>query len=59
MPYVAVGGERLFYVLVQGDPRRQRNLILVHGAGGDHTHWPAEVRRLPQVNVYALDLPSH
>jgi pimeloyl-ACP methyl ester carboxylesterase len=59
MPYTAVAGERLFYALVEGDPIRKRNLILVHGAGGDHTNWPAELRRLPGANVYALDLPGH
>lgn len=59
MPYITVAGERLFYALVEGDPARKRNLILVHGAGGDHTNWPAELRRLPGVNVFALDLPGH
>ena len=59
MPYVTVAGERLFYALVEGDPSHRQNLILVHGAGGDHTYWPAELRRLPKVNVYALDLPGH
>jgi pimeloyl-ACP methyl ester carboxylesterase len=59
MPYITVGGERLFYAPVEGDLTGRRNLILVHGAGGDHTHWPAELRRLPGVNVYPLDLPGH
>lgn len=59
MPYIGVAGERLFYALFQGDPAGKRNLILVHGAGGDHTYWPAELRRLPGVNVFALDLPGH
>lgn len=59
MPYITVAGERLFYALFQGDPAGKRNFTLVHGAGGDHTHWPAELRRLPGVNVYALDLPGH
>lgn len=59
MPHITVAGERLFYALVEGDPTHKRNLILVHGAGGDHTHWPAELRRLPGVNVFALDLPGH
>jgi len=59
MPYATVAGERLFYALVEGDPTRKQKLILVHGAGSDHTHWPAELRRLPGVNVYALDLPGH
>lgn len=34
-------------------------MILVHGAGCDHLIWPAELRRLPHVNVYCLDLPQH
>jgi len=34
-------------------------LILVHGAGGNHLHWPAELRRLHEATVYALDLPGH
>jgi pimeloyl-ACP methyl ester carboxylesterase len=59
MPYTAVAGERLFYALVESDPTHKRNLILVHGAGGDHTYWPAELRRLPRTDVYALDLPGH
>jgi len=59
MPYITVAGERLFYALFEGDPRHKRNLVLVHGAGGDHTHWPAALRRLAGVTVYALDLPGH
>ena len=34
-------------------------VILIHGAGGTHLHWPAQIRRLPGHNVYALDLPGH
>ncbi len=59
MPYVTVASERLFYTPVEGDPSRQHNLVLVHGAGGNHTQWPAELRRMAGVNVYALDLPGH
>jgi pimeloyl-ACP methyl ester carboxylesterase len=59
MPFAHVAGERLFYALFEGDPTGRRNLILVHGAAGSHIHWPAELRRLPGVNVYAPDLPGH
>jgi pimeloyl-ACP methyl ester carboxylesterase len=59
MPHITVAGELLFYALVEGDPRVGPDLILVHGAGGNHTQWPAELRRLPRANVYALDLPGH
>lgn len=34
-------------------------LLLVHGAGGHHLHWPPPLRRLPETAVYALDLPGH
>jgi pimeloyl-ACP methyl ester carboxylesterase len=59
MPYLTVAGERLFYALSEGDVTGRHNLVLVHGAAGSHVHWPAELRRLPGVNVYALDLPAH
>jgi pimeloyl-ACP methyl ester carboxylesterase len=60
VPYLSLPSERLFYAQFQGGLNRQaRTLVLVHGAGGNHTHWPAELRRLPGVNVYALDLPGH
>jgi pimeloyl-ACP methyl ester carboxylesterase len=34
-------------------------LVLLHGAGGTHRHWPEEVRTLPGRRVLALDLPGH
>ena len=34
-------------------------VILIHGAGGTHLHWPAQIRRLPGHRVYSLDLPGH
>jgi pimeloyl-ACP methyl ester carboxylesterase len=34
-------------------------LVLVHGAGGTHRHWPEELRALPGRRVLALDLPGH
>ena len=36
-----------------------RNLVLVHGAGADRSHWPQELAELPGYNVYFLDLPGH
>jgi len=32
-------------------------LLLIHGAGGTHLHWPAQVRR--GLEAVALDLPGH
>lgn len=34
-------------------------MLLLHGAGGDCLAWPPEIRRLPGVRVYTLDLPGH
>jgi pimeloyl-ACP methyl ester carboxylesterase len=38
---------------------REPPLVLVHGAGGDLMHWPADLRRLAGRCVYAVDLPGH
>ncbi len=56
MPYVTVNDRRLYFA-----QHRQAGpaLLLIHGAGGNHLHWPAELRRLPGASVYALDLPGH
>lgn len=34
-------------------------LLLVHGAGGTHLHWPEAIRALPGRRVLAVDLPGH
>jgi len=34
-------------------------LVLIHGAGGTHLHWPPRLRRLQGTLVRALDLPGH
>lgn len=34
-------------------------LVLIHGAGGTHQHWPGELRALPGRRVVAIDLPGH
>ncbi len=34
-------------------------LLLVHGAGGTHLHWPEALRGLPGRRVLAVDLPGH
>lgn len=60
MPYVNLADQRLFHSQWDGDPAKQRlPLVLVHGAGGTHLHWPPGLRRLRHHNVYALDLPGH
>jgi pimeloyl-ACP methyl ester carboxylesterase len=60
MPYVTVDGQPLYYRVSTGDlAGRKPPLVLVHGAGGTHMHWPAAMRRLPDWTVYSLDLPGH
>jgi pimeloyl-ACP methyl ester carboxylesterase len=34
-------------------------LLLIHGAGGTHRHWPEALRELPGRRVIAVDLPGH
>jgi pimeloyl-ACP methyl ester carboxylesterase len=58
MPYTMVNGHKLYYAESRG-PDRCPPLFWVHGAGGDHTHWPPQLRRLPGLTVYAPDLPGH
>jgi pimeloyl-ACP methyl ester carboxylesterase len=40
------------------DPQRPP-LVLLHGAGGTHLVWPAQIRHLERTCVYAIDLPGH
>lgn len=53
-----IGGQRLFYARHRGMDDGQP-LLLIHGAGGSHLDWPAEMLRLPGAVVSALDLPGH
>jgi pimeloyl-ACP methyl ester carboxylesterase len=60
MSRVLVDNQPFFYRLSANDlTGRRPPLLLIHGAGGTHMHWPASLRRLPDWTVYALDLPGH
>ncbi|MCB9450172.1 MAG: alpha/beta hydrolase [Anaerolineaceae bacterium] len=42
------------------DPTAHRPVtVMIHGAGGTHLDWPAELRRLPEANAIIPDLPGH
>jgi len=58
MPYTSLGDHRLFYSEHRADSGRSP-LLMVHGAGGRHDHWPPQVRRMAGVTVFAPDLPGH
>jgi pimeloyl-ACP methyl ester carboxylesterase len=49
----------LYYFAHEEDNLRRPPVLLIHGSGGTHLHWPAEVRRLPGQRVFAIDLPGH
>jgi pimeloyl-ACP methyl ester carboxylesterase len=50
----------IYYHYYEGSEEGQRPpVVLIHGAGGTHLHWPSEVRRLSGYRVFALDLPGH
>jgi pimeloyl-ACP methyl ester carboxylesterase len=55
MPVVS----ELYFYLYQGSGIETLPVILLHGAGGTHLSWPAEIRRLAGARVFALDLPGH
>ncbi len=53
-------GKKLYYAHHRGAPQpKTPPLVLIHGAGGNSMHWPGDLRRLPERDVYALDLPGH
>lgn len=35
------------------------SLVLIHGAGANHTYWPAELRTFKKINIINFDLPGH
>ena len=49
----------IYYHLYQGGSGESPPIILIHGAGGTYLHWPAEIRRLSDYRVFAIDLPGH
>ncbi|NOZ72370.1 MAG: alpha/beta hydrolase [Chloroflexi bacterium] len=60
MPFATVQNQRIHYSESRQDlGGRKPALVLIHGAGGNLFHWPPGLRRLPNHDVYALDLPGH
>jgi len=49
----------LYYFAHQSGGYEKPPVILLHGAGADCFLWPPEIRRLPELRVFALDLPGH
>ena len=49
----------MYYFSNGEDDWSQPAVILLHGAGGNHLYWPAELRRMAGQRIYAPDLPGH
>lgn len=60
MPTITIyDAQSIFFAYNQVVERDYPSLVLVHGAGGTHLHWPAELRTMKSTAVYTLDLPGH
>lgn len=59
MPTVEANGSPIFYFEYRVRGSRVPPVLLIHGAGGQHAHWPPQVRRLTGVQTFAPDLPGH
>lgn len=49
----------LFYTENRPTAQARPTLVLIHGAGGTHLHWPPQLRHMPEARVIAPDLPGH
>jgi pimeloyl-ACP methyl ester carboxylesterase len=49
----------LYYYINQEGYYNTPPVVLIHGAGGNHLYWPAEVRRMAGFRIFAVDLPGH
>ncbi len=49
----------LYYFAHGVENKYRPPVILIHGAGGNHLHWPAQIRRMPDQRIFAVDLPGH
>lgn len=49
----------MYYSVYEGGKSELAPVVLIHGAGGSHLTWPAEIRRLAGQRVITLDLPGH
>lgn len=67
MPYLTINSRQIFYTFNKTKADAPA-LVLLHGAGGNHNHWPQSWRHavstsarhtLSAFPVYALDLPGH
>jgi pimeloyl-ACP methyl ester carboxylesterase len=49
----------IYYLESNGGTKTNPPIVLIHGAGGTHLHWPHNIRRLPGYRIISIDLPGH
>jgi pimeloyl-ACP methyl ester carboxylesterase len=49
----------IYYYASKQEENEHPAVVLIHGAGGTHLHWPYNLRRLNNHRVLAPDLPGH
>lgn len=59
MPFQTVADERIWYADHRDPTLHLPITLVIHGAGGTHLDWPAEIRRMPELNALVVDLPGH
>ncbi len=59
MPTINLPQGAVYYTDKQAEHSPYPPLLLVHGAGGSHLDWPAELRQLAGTRIIAIDLPGH
>jgi len=59
MPQITTPRGKLYYTDHRKADSVAISVIYIHSAGGTHLDWSAQLRRLPQANAIALDLPAH
>jgi len=57
IPYFDYSGKKIFYQFNKN--KSQNNLIFIHGSGGNSNIWKNQLKFKTDLNIYALDLPSH
>ena len=57
MPHITVHNEKIHYL--SNGRNSSVSLLAIHGAGGDHRHWPPELHRITAIGSIVVDLPGH
>ncbi len=59
MPLIETANGSIWYADHRDRTAHLPVTLFIHGAGGSHLDWSAELRRLPEANAVVPDLPGH